>query len=172
MSWGFFKRISQSASGRGLVRTLNFGTSNLPAPLGVGYDLAIPWSTQKILLHVSLFLRLWRKEVDTVLKWEHIWLFLLFFEIVVILSLSPPNIRGGTEMLTVRELRTLYEGDQKAPFSIATTPRCRGGCYSFPWIAQLHPWYVSVYCWVLSKDVSNNIFKVFGMTRPEIEHLI
>ena len=28
-------------------------------------------------------------------------------------------------------------GDQKAPFSIATTPRCKGGCNSFPWIAPL-----------------------------------
>ena len=28
------------------------------------------------------------------------------------------------------------------PFSIATTPRCRGGHYSFPWIAPLYPWYV------------------------------
>ena len=27
--------------------------------------------------------------------------------------------------------------DQKAPFSIATTPMCRGGPYSFPWIAPL-----------------------------------
>ena len=27
------------------------------------------------------------------------------------------------------------------PFSIATTPRCRGGYYSFPWIAPLYPWY-------------------------------
>ena len=25
----------------------------------------------------------------------------------------------------------------KAPFSIATTPRCKGGCYFFPWIAPL-----------------------------------
>ena len=31
-------------------------------------------------------------------------------------------------------------GDPKSPFSIATTPRCRGGCYSFPWIAPLYPW--------------------------------
>ena len=32
-------------------------------------------------------------------------------------------------------------GNQKAPFSIASTPRCRGGCYSFSWIAPLYPWY-------------------------------
>ena len=37
---------------------------------------------------------------------------------------------------------TVVEGDQKAPFSIATTPRCTGGGYSFPWIALLYPWYV------------------------------
>ena len=27
------------------------------------------------------------------------------------------------------------EGDQKAPFSIATTPSCRERRYPFPWIA-------------------------------------
>ena len=37
---------------------------------------------------------------------------------------------------------TIVEGDQKALFSIATTPRCRGGYYSFPWIAPLYPWYI------------------------------
>ena len=37
------------------------------------------------------------------------------------------------------KLVTLVEGDPKAPFSIATTPRCRGGRYSFPWIASLQP---------------------------------
>ena len=31
------------------------------------------------------------------------------------------------------KLATVVEGDPKAPFSIATTPRCRGGRYSFPW---------------------------------------
>ena len=35
------------------------------------------------------------------------------------------------------------EGDLKAPFSIATTPRCRGGKrYSFPWITPLYPWFL------------------------------
>ncbi len=40
------------------------------------------------------------------------------------------------------KLATVVEGDQKAPFSIATTPRCGGGRYFFPWIASLYPWYV------------------------------
>ena len=30
------------------------------------------------------------------------------------------------------KLATIVEGDPKAPFSIATTPRCRGGRYSIP----------------------------------------
>ena len=30
------------------------------------------------------------------------------------------------------KLATIVEDDSKAPFSIATTPRCREGCYSFP----------------------------------------
>ena len=45
-------------------------------------------------------------------------------------------------MITKVKLSPLVEGDQKAPFSIATTPRDRGGYYSFPWIAPLYPRYV------------------------------
>ena len=40
------------------------------------------------------------------------------------------------------ELVILVEGNQKAPFSIATTPKCRGGRYSLPRIAPLYPWYI------------------------------
>ena len=36
------------------------------------------------------------------------------------------------------KLATVVEGDPKAPFSIATTPRCKGGRDSFPWIAPLY----------------------------------
>ena len=32
----------------------------------------------------------------------------------------------------------IVDGDQKAPFSIATTSSCREGRYSFPWIAPLY----------------------------------
>ena len=34
-------------------------------------------------------------------------------------------------------LLTVVEGDLKIPFSIATTPRCRGGHFPFPWIVPL-----------------------------------
>ena len=34
----------------------------------------------------------------------------------------------------------VVEGDPKASFSIATTPRCRGRRYFFSWIAPLYPW--------------------------------
>ena len=37
------------------------------------------------------------------------------------------------------KLATVVKGDQKAPFSKATTPRCRGGRNSFPWIGPLYP---------------------------------
>ncbi len=33
----------------------------------------------------------------------------------------------------------VIEDEPKAPFSIATTPRCGGERYSFPWIAPLYP---------------------------------
>ncbi len=38
----------------------------------------------------------------------------------------------------VSKLATVVEGDQKAPFSIATTLKYKGGRYSFPWIAPLY----------------------------------
>ena len=65
------------------------------------------------------------------------------------------------------KLATIVKGDPKAPFSIATTPRWRGGYYFFPWIAPLYHW--SLLCWVLRKVASSTIFWVFGMTRPGIE---
>ena len=34
---------------------------------------------------------------------------------------------------------TLIEGDPKAPFSISTTMRGRGGRYSIPWISPPYP---------------------------------
>ena len=34
---------------------------------------------------------------------------------------------------------TVVEGDPKAPFSLANTPRSREGRHSFPWIAPLYP---------------------------------
>ena len=62
-------------------------------------------------------------------------------------------------------MATEVESDQKAPFLIATTLRCRGGHYSFPWIAPLYPWYVPY----IAEEVSSTIFRGFGMTRPGIE---
>ena len=38
------------------------------------------------------------------------------------------------------KLVTIVEGDLKALLSMATTPRCRRGCYSFLWIAPFYPW--------------------------------
>ena len=44
------------------------------------------------------------------------------------------------------KLATVVEGDQEAPFSIATTQRCRGGRYSFIWIPPLLPLIRTLYC--------------------------
>ena len=40
------------------------------------------------------------------------------------------------------KLATVVGGDQKAPLSIAITPKFRRGRYSIPWIAPLYPWSV------------------------------
>ena len=45
-------------------------------------------------------------------------------------------------MINKVKLATVVEGDQKAPFSRATTPRRRERRYSFPWIDPFSPWYV------------------------------
>ena len=42
-------------------------------------------------------------------------------------------------MQVSKKFATIVEGDPKAPFLIATTPRSREGRYSFPRIAPLYP---------------------------------
>ena len=63
---------------------------------------------------------------------------------------------------------TIVEGDQKAPFSIATTLRCRGrrlplslDCSTYPWSIPYNAEY-----WA---EASSTIFWVFGMNQPGIE---
>ena len=62
----------------------------------------------------------------------------------------------------------MVEGDPKAPFSIATTPRCRGGRYSFPPLLHftLDPYLIML---SVKQGGIKYHFWVFGMTRPGIE---
>ena len=50
------------------------------------------------------------------------------------------NNNNNNININIVKLATVVEGHPKAPFSIATTPRWRGGHYSFPWIAPIHPY--------------------------------
>ena len=60
--------------------------------------------------------------------------------VAVGLSASPQVQRDpGLASEGVLRLCTLLS---QAPFSIATSPRCKGGHYSFPWIAPLYPRYI------------------------------
>ena len=59
---------------------------------------------------------------------------------------SPPHIY--IYMLWVVKLVTVVVGNQKAPFSIATTLKCRGGRYSFPLIYIYVCVCVCVHVWV------------------------
>ena len=52
------------------------------------------------------------------------------------------------------KLATLVEGDPKAPFSIATTLRCRGGRYSFP--GFLYPYLIML---SVKQGASSTIFE-------------
>ena len=70
-----------------------------------------------------------------------IFLELFYFEPLLFLNYSFLIVKGnmvGVPKSTVyKKLATLVEGDPKARFSITTTLMCRGGHYSFPWIAPL-----------------------------------
>ena len=70
-------------------------------------------------------------------------IFILKFENVypIRFAMTISNLDSYNLMLKLK-LATIVEGDPKAPFSIATTPRCRGGRYSIPRIAPLYPWTV------------------------------
>ena len=54
-------------------------------------------------------------------------------------TLASDDHPNHTYEISKVKLVTIVKGNQKAPFSIATTPRCRGKRYSFPWIAPLYP---------------------------------
>ena len=69
-----------------------------------------------------------------------------------------------------KKLVTLVEGDPKAPFSIATTPRCRGR-FSFPWIATLYSWYVPYIAECKARRYQVWFFKVFGINPGLSDHL-
>ena len=63
---------------------------------------------------------------------------------------------------------TVVDGDLKAPFSIATASRCRGGHYFFPWITPLtlDPYFIMLSV----KQVGfKYIFWISGIIQPGIE---
>ena len=47
----------------------------------------------------------------------------------------------------------------KALFSLSTTPRCRGGCFFFPWIAPFYPWSLSYNTECYGKKLQEPFFK-------------
>ena len=95
-----------------------------------------------------------------------------------LLHLCPPDYQKAMSLLCTKMifkenwilllLATVVEGEPKTPFSMATTPSCKGGCYFFPRIAQLT---LDVYLIMLNVKQGGikYHFWVFGMTRPGIE---
>ena len=92
----------------------------------------------------------------------------------MLLQLKPNEFKSCQVLIVKLNIRvskkyvmfaTIVKGDPKAPFSIATTPKCRGGRYSIPWIAPLYPWNLLYN----DEDGIKYHFLVFGITRPGIE---
>ena len=82
--------------------------------------------------------KLWRISY-TNLSMNSFWKFLTSWTLLVYTQLNGFKY-CYLSLISKVKLATIVEGDPKVPFSIATTPRCRGGRYSFPWIALLYPW--------------------------------
>ena len=96
------------------------------------------FSAKEKLFQISLF----------VLREFNIKVFKLLFKSVVSVQCSKfldflavtiwQKRKSHVVLLLWNKLPTVVGGDPKAPFSIATTPRCRGGHYSLPWIGPLY----------------------------------
>ena len=63
---------------------------------------------------------------------------------------------------------TVAKSDPKTPFSITTTPRCKGGHYLFSWIVPLTPDPYLIMLSVKQGGIKYH-FWVFDRTRPGIE---
>ena len=72
------------------------------------------------------------------------------------------------------KLAIVVKGDQNVPLSIVTMLRCRGECYSFPWVAPPYPWSIP---FIIPSVKQGGIlyffffffFLVFAMTQLRIE---
>ena len=103
--------------------------------------------------------------------------YFLFFHILFLASNRPRQKLNFTSINSIKKLfgkyiyiyiykvmlATLVEGNLKVPFSIATTPRWRGGHYSILSIAPLYPWFLP-YNAVLIKAALSTIFESFVWT--------
>ena len=76
-------------------------------------------------------------------------------DFVIRLESRQPQRSGVSKI----KLVTVVEGDPKASFSIATTPRCRGERYSFLWIATL---YFDPYLIMLSVKQGSTKYHFYG----------
>ena len=59
----------------------------------------------------------------------------LLIAFIVIIFIHAVAMETGRDIKA--KLSIVVEGNPKSPFSKATTPRCRGGSYFFPWVAPL-----------------------------------
>ena len=67
--------------------------------------------------------------------------------------------------LKLIKVNLLIEGDTRAPFSIATTPKGRGGHHSFLWITPLYSWSLLSVKQGSIKYHFLSLWYDFGMTR-------
>ena len=66
------------------------------------------------------------------------WIFIIYICVCIDVCLCVCMCEWELYVSKVK-LATIVEGNPKAPFSIATTPMCRGGRYSFPGLLDPYP---------------------------------
>ena len=63
---------------------------------------------------------------------------------------------------------TTVECNPKAPFSIVTTPRCKGGCYTIFWITQFYSWSLPYNGELALIDLTGNFHKLHGSLKDRV----
>ena len=102
------------------------------------------------LLRVWLRHRLWDVLYDEWIIWMRLFFMCIWrwtgtcYESLTMTNEGGKYTHSSRKILNNYEVKlaAVVEGHQKAPFSVATTPKGKGVCYSFPLIAPLYPWYV------------------------------
>ena len=83
-------------------------------------------------IYIYIYIYIYTHEFTSSCRFWRGYSKLVWFECYMIACWWTQTMYAIKKFLKKVKLATIVEGNSKAPFSIATTPMCRGGRYSFP----------------------------------------